>query len=399
MKRIFRYLNGQPKLGLWYPRDSPFDLEAYSDSDYAATSTTKAEYVAAAGCCGQMGCDWYGDYLGFILFFGDQPPLTELSLEHDTFQDVNLEGTGGSGRGQVKLPYDSPLLGGHTYDSAEGRLNLEELSVLCTNLSNTLLSLEIVKDAQAKEILALKDRIKNLEKKCKPSITHHRAWLRSVAKLSKMKKLGQMEFVSKQGRKSAKPRPKLDDSARLNADGVEYMETEEVVDEGKIRNKTEELNLDADTEVINEDKGSDEKGERISTARPKRISTARPKRVSTFAITINTANTKVSAVEPKNPPTTTNKGKAVLEEPEPKTMTKSDFDATQVTRDEEIARQLEAELHKEEKYIVDKRAKLLTEYLERRKKQLAEERAADIRNKPPTRTQLRRLMMTYHKHT
>ncbi|GJX45995.1 hypothetical protein Tco_0262671 [Tanacetum coccineum] len=85
VKRIFRYLKGQPKLGLWYPKDSPFDLEAYTDSDYAgasldrksttggcqflgsrliswqcrkqtivATSTTKAEYVAAASCCGQV---------------------------------------------------------------------------------------------------------------------------------------------------------------------------------------------------------------------------------------------------------------------------------------------------------------------------------------------------------
>ncbi|GJU40463.1 putative ribonuclease H-like domain-containing protein [Tanacetum coccineum] len=35
VKRIFRYLKGQPKLGLWYPRDSPFDLEAFFDSDYA----------------------------------------------------------------------------------------------------------------------------------------------------------------------------------------------------------------------------------------------------------------------------------------------------------------------------------------------------------------------------
>ncbi|GJU73358.1 hypothetical protein Tco_1264763 [Tanacetum coccineum] len=85
VKRIFRYLKGQPKLGLWYPRDSPFDLEAFSDSDYAgasldrksttggcqflgkrliswqckkqtivANSTTEAEYVAAANCCGQV---------------------------------------------------------------------------------------------------------------------------------------------------------------------------------------------------------------------------------------------------------------------------------------------------------------------------------------------------------
>nr|GEV17808.1 putative ribonuclease H-like domain-containing protein [Tanacetum cinerariifolium]GEV20951.1 putative ribonuclease H-like domain-containing protein [Tanacetum cinerariifolium] len=85
MKRIFRYLKGQPKLGLWYHRESSFDLEAYLDSDYAganidrksitggcqflgrrliswqckkqtivATSTTEAEYVAAASYCGQV---------------------------------------------------------------------------------------------------------------------------------------------------------------------------------------------------------------------------------------------------------------------------------------------------------------------------------------------------------
>ncbi|GJW66102.1 putative ribonuclease H-like domain-containing protein [Tanacetum coccineum] len=84
VKRIFRYLNGQPNLGLWYPKDSPFDLEAFSDSDYAgasldrksttggcqflskrlilwqckkqtivANSTTEAEYVAVAHCYGQ----------------------------------------------------------------------------------------------------------------------------------------------------------------------------------------------------------------------------------------------------------------------------------------------------------------------------------------------------------
>nr|GEZ53685.1 hypothetical protein [Tanacetum cinerariifolium] len=79
VKRIFRYLKGHPKLGLWYPKESPFDLVAYSDSNYGgatqdrksttegcqflgkrliswqckkqtivATSTTEAEYVAAA---------------------------------------------------------------------------------------------------------------------------------------------------------------------------------------------------------------------------------------------------------------------------------------------------------------------------------------------------------------
>ncbi|GJY56614.1 putative ribonuclease H-like domain-containing protein [Tanacetum coccineum] len=32
------YLKGQPKLGLWYPKDSPFDLVTYTDSDYARAS-------------------------------------------------------------------------------------------------------------------------------------------------------------------------------------------------------------------------------------------------------------------------------------------------------------------------------------------------------------------------
>ncbi|GJU30886.1 putative ribonuclease H-like domain-containing protein [Tanacetum coccineum] len=56
VKRIFRYLKHQPKLGLWYPRDSPFELEAFLDSDYAGASLDRkstTEYVAAAHCCGQ----------------------------------------------------------------------------------------------------------------------------------------------------------------------------------------------------------------------------------------------------------------------------------------------------------------------------------------------------------
>nr|GFB51427.1 uncharacterized mitochondrial protein AtMg00810-like [Tanacetum cinerariifolium] len=38
VKRIFRYLKGKPHLGLWYPKDSLFDLVAYSDSIYAGAS-------------------------------------------------------------------------------------------------------------------------------------------------------------------------------------------------------------------------------------------------------------------------------------------------------------------------------------------------------------------------
>ncbi|GKA24479.1 putative ribonuclease H-like domain-containing protein [Tanacetum coccineum] len=92
-----QYLKGQPKLGLWYPKDFPFDLVAYTDSDYSgasldrksttggyqflrsrliswqckkqtvvANSTTEAEYVAASSCCGQVR--WFQNQL---LDYGD----------------------------------------------------------------------------------------------------------------------------------------------------------------------------------------------------------------------------------------------------------------------------------------------------------------------------------------
>ncbi|GJQ95863.1 putative ribonuclease H-like domain-containing protein [Tanacetum coccineum] len=48
VKRIFRYLKGQPKLGLWYPKDSPFNLEAYTDSDYAGASLDRKS--TTGGC-------------------------------------------------------------------------------------------------------------------------------------------------------------------------------------------------------------------------------------------------------------------------------------------------------------------------------------------------------------
>ncbi|GKC80395.1 putative reverse transcriptase domain-containing protein [Tanacetum coccineum] len=53
VKRIFRYLKGQPKLGLWYPKDSPFDLVAYTDSDYPGASLDRKSTI---GDCQFLGC-------------------------------------------------------------------------------------------------------------------------------------------------------------------------------------------------------------------------------------------------------------------------------------------------------------------------------------------------------
>nr|GEV90836.1 hypothetical protein [Tanacetum cinerariifolium] len=43
VKRIFRYLKGKPHLGLWYPKDSPFNLVEYSDSDYAVQAVAATD--------------------------------------------------------------------------------------------------------------------------------------------------------------------------------------------------------------------------------------------------------------------------------------------------------------------------------------------------------------------
>nr|GEU73576.1 reverse transcriptase domain-containing protein [Tanacetum cinerariifolium] len=51
----YRYLKGKPHLGLWYPEDSPFNLVAYSDSDYAGASLDRKSTIrAAARCCAQL---------------------------------------------------------------------------------------------------------------------------------------------------------------------------------------------------------------------------------------------------------------------------------------------------------------------------------------------------------
>ncbi|GJY45541.1 hypothetical protein Tco_0434604, partial [Tanacetum coccineum] len=137
-------------------------------------------------------------------------------------------------------------------------------------------------------------------------------------------------------------------------------------------------------------------------------------------------------------------GKGVLKESPVKKVKRSDLDAAQIATDAEIARLVHekelAEIEREreerqrqdqasvdyianlynevqakidaseelvailqmeerEMYTIEERSKLLSEFFERRKKLLAEERVATVRNKHPTRTQLRSLMMTYLKHT
>nr|GEW43434.1 putative ribonuclease H-like domain-containing protein [Tanacetum cinerariifolium] len=106
VKRIFRYLKGKPHLGLWYLKDSPFDLVAYSDSDYAgasldkliswkckkqtvvATSSTETGYVAAAN---GVDCLPSEEIFTELARMGNEKPSTKLRVETPLFEGMLVE--------------------------------------------------------------------------------------------------------------------------------------------------------------------------------------------------------------------------------------------------------------------------------------------------------------------
>nr|GEY32415.1 xylulose kinase-1 [Tanacetum cinerariifolium] len=148
------------------------------------------------------------------------------------------------------------------------------------------------------------------------------------------------------GRKNAKSGLTKVDSDKLDVEldkDIEYMDTEEAL-------------IDRRLSIVD-------------TARPD-YDTARPD-VSTARQELSTADDKAKGVAFKDSESTDrlarsiltlkplptidpkDKGKGVLEEPESaKKMSKSDFDAAQIARDEEIARQLEVELQAEEQELI-----------------------------------------------
>nr|GEV26749.1 putative ribonuclease H-like domain-containing protein [Tanacetum cinerariifolium] len=244
VKRIFRYLKGKPHLGLWYLKDLPFDLVAYSNSDYAgasldrksttggcqflgcrliswqckkqtvvATSSTEAEYVAAASGCAQvrgrlpaneeifaelahMGYEKLSTKLTFYkAFFSSQwkflihtllqslsakrtswnefssamayaviclstgdlsthtTKYTSLALTQKVFANMRRVGKGFSG---VVTPlFEGMLVVG---------VNVEEALDACASLTSRIEQLESDKVSQALEISKLKKRVKRLKK-------------------------------------------------------------------------------------------------------------------------------------------------------------------------------------------------------------------------------------------
>nr|GEW24692.1 uncharacterized mitochondrial protein AtMg00810-like [Tanacetum cinerariifolium] len=145
IKRIFRYLKGQPKLSLWYLKDSAFDLVAYTNSDYAGASLdrkfiTEAEYVAASSSCRQ------------VLWIQNQL----LDYGKPTRKDTQVP--------QPSGPTESVV------DEVVHKELGDSLVRAATTVGQWVLDLEKTKTAQSNEIDSLKIRVNKLEKRNKSRI-------------------------------------------------------------------------------------------------------------------------------------------------------------------------------------------------------------------------------------
>ncbi|GJV66442.1 putative ribonuclease H-like domain-containing protein [Tanacetum coccineum] len=269
VKRIFRYLKGKPKLGLWYPRVSSIDLEAYSDSDYAganldrksttggcqflgrrliswqckkqtivATSTTEAENPIYHSKTKHIAIrhhfirDAYEKKLIQVLKIHTDDNVADLLTKAfdvsstDSAELVPMGKVSTAIETLKKNTAKAPKLRSPTITHSKIMAVLEscpkhnmvaylEKTEGMQSFMRSLIFLRGVSD-QANEIQHLKGQIKKLKKQAKPVITHHRAWMKSVSlkqrlagKRSLKKNWMQKEYVSKQGRKSAKAEPSV----------------------------------------------------------------------------------------------------------------------------------------------------------------------------------------------
>nr|GEY40223.1 hypothetical protein [Tanacetum cinerariifolium] len=79
VKRIFWYLKDTIHMGLWYPKDTGFELTAFLDSDHVGcldlrkSTSGEAEYVSLSACCAQVL--WMRTQLTYYAFHFDKIPV------------------------------------------------------------------------------------------------------------------------------------------------------------------------------------------------------------------------------------------------------------------------------------------------------------------------------------
>ncbi|GJW55369.1 putative ribonuclease H-like domain-containing protein [Tanacetum coccineum] len=288
---------------------------------------------------------------------------------------------------------------------------------------------------QAKEIKHLKAQIKKLKKKAKPVITHHKAWMKSVSMKQRLagKKSLKTNSVVLEGKESTQKGVSTEvevstvkpdegtDKSKVSTDKPEVStaKPKEVevstnkIDEGTAEPKdgtsdesTAPTTVFRDDETIAEflvsmsQNKAKQKGVEIKDAED----SDRPRATSTrLVLTLK----PLPKIDPKD------KGKKVLEEEAESDAESEGVDEAQrkfdqLAKDEEIARKgrieadrlLAAKLQEEERetFTVKERAKFLYDTIVAQRRFLAQQRAATIRSRPPTRTQLRNQMITYLKH-
>nr|GEU78657.1 retrovirus-related Pol polyprotein from transposon TNT 1-94 [Tanacetum cinerariifolium] len=150
VKRMFKYLKGQPKIGLWYPKDSLFDLIAYNNSEYARASFDRKSTTEDEAVNEEMD-----DSL--------VKATTTVSSSKAEQDSDNINKT--QSNATLNEPSFIRTSSVNTPQSDEDSLKLFELMELCTNLQNIVLELENTKTTQALEIDSLKRRVKKLKKK------------------------------------------------------------------------------------------------------------------------------------------------------------------------------------------------------------------------------------------
>ncbi|GJU14752.1 putative ribonuclease H-like domain-containing protein [Tanacetum coccineum] len=85
VKRIFKYLKGKPNLGLWYPRESPLDLEAFSDSDYGGSNLDRKSTTGGCQFLGQRLHSWQSqetDYVATSPIEAEYNPVYHSKTKH-----------------------------------------------------------------------------------------------------------------------------------------------------------------------------------------------------------------------------------------------------------------------------------------------------------------------------
>nr|GEV39477.1 hypothetical protein [Tanacetum cinerariifolium] len=285
VKRIFKYLKGQLKLGLWYPKDSLFDLVAYTDSDYAGTSLDRKSTTGVLLVILSTAELLQLDTLNTVrkpTRKVTQVPQPSDPIEHVAVKAVHKK----SGDGLVRAATTACSLGagqdsGNTLQSDKDRMKLNKLMALCTTLQNRVLELEKIKTSQHNEIASLKRRVKKLKKRNR-SRTHKLKKLYKVGLTARVessddeKSFG--EDASKQGRIEAidenKDIAQVSDQDDAKMFDVNVLGGEEVFAAvGKIENvvniTTEELTLAQALEALKTLKPkSQDKGKAIMIEEP-----------------------------------------------------------------------------------------------------------------------------------